>query len=266
MLEKALKRCGCMSWNFSLGPRSLVLLSLLLTACSTSEPERSMRFEQTYQPSGVHRYLLSEIPQWAHRSQTESCFKSPIRYVNFPALRDSFQFSYADAVQFQSLYNSEWRKVDSVSTLGAIPLRDEEALFFRVSDMIRAGIVPFRVPSFQRVHLVHIDSFVAKPDRIRALRVLMNSERMGEGHPVFVSVCHTLEELEAFLTSHGMEHQNIRLISADMLTAFDVEGELRPIMKLNVDLFFQQNQKLHFFSPRNSVPSEIEGNFKLETF
>jgi hypothetical protein len=225
------------------------------------------RVEFAYQPSGVVRYILPDIPSWAHSSSSGSCFKSsPMRYLDFSSLRSSFQLSYTDAIQFQLLYNREHRKLQQMAFQGSIPVRDEEILFFRVSDMIKSRIHSFVAPTFRRVHLVHIDDFIETPEKIRQLQILMNSDKMNKGHPVFVSLCRRSEEIESFLVDNNLENQNIRLISSEMFSSFGLENELRPLMRLNLDLFFHESQQLFFFSPTRSLPFEIEGNVKVEAF
>jgi hypothetical protein len=247
----------------------LAIVPLVLLGCGSSTPngrERQVHLDQVYQPTGVHRYLLADIPSWAHRSSAVGCFKSPIRYVDFSALRDSFQLSYADATQFQLLYNIEWRKLSELSALESIPLRDEETLFFRVSDTVKAGIVTFRAPTFNRVHIVQIDDAMRDPARVRSLKLLMSSNRMSQGHPVFASVCYNYEQIEAFMEAHGLSNKNIRVISAEMLSAYDQDNELTAKSRLKLDYLFKEDQKLHFFSPTGKAPFEYEGNFVLQAY
>jgi hypothetical protein len=244
-------------------------VGLFFSGCSSLESSREemSRVELSYQPSGSIRYLLPDIPQWAHASSSGSCFKSsPLRYLDFNALRSSFQLSYTDAVQFQLLYNTEFRKLQLMAFQGVIPVRDEEILFFRVSDMIKSRIVPFVAPTYQRVHFIHIDDFFDKPENIRQLLILMNSDKMNKGHPVFVSVCRRSDEIEAFLLEHNLQNQNIRILSSEMFSSFGLENELRPLMRINLDLFFNESQQLFFYSPTRSLPFEIEGNVKVEAF
>lgn len=244
-------------------------LGLSFFGCSSleSSKEEMPRIELAYQPSGVVRYILPDVPQWAHSSSSGSCFKSsPIRYLDFNSLRSSFQLSYVDAIQFQLLYNKEYRKLQQMAFQGSIPVRDEEILFFRVSDMIKSRIVPFVVPTFKRVHLIHIDEFFEKPEKARQLKILMNSDKMNKGHPIFVSLCRRSDEIEKFMVEQDLQNQNIRVMSAEMFSSFGLENELRPLMRMNLDLFFHESQELFFYSPTRSLPFEIEGNVKVEAF
>lgn len=246
----------------------LLALTLLSSACSPIRPSTNGEHPNaTYKPVGVVRYFLPNIPRWAHFSESQRCFRShPTRYLNYETLRESFNYSYAEAAQFQLLINREWQKLRALAYQQSVPIREEETLFFRVSDMVKARLYSFRPPSFERVHLVLVDDFIANPDKVRQLKILMNSERMAQGHPVFVSVCAHQNLVEDFLDQHDLNQQNIRLLTSELLSAYSPENELMPAMKVYLDLFFQPQQKLVLFAPGGVVPTELEGSYELKSF
>lgn len=85
------------------------ILWMLLYACSGVHHIRGYsegNISDYYINSGVGQYLLPPLPLWANFSVSGHCRKSHITYyVDLQKLRSSFNYSYADAVQFNYLYN-----------------------------------------------------------------------------------------------------------------------------------------------------------------
>ncbi len=252
--------------NFFRRLSPLIFLSLMSCASLTPPPALDSRNDEAYRTAGVVRYFLPDLPQWAHRSEMSACFRtSPSRTFDMDALRSSFQLSYIEGLQFQRMYNEELRLLAPKSFKETLSVKEEEALFFRTLDGIRAGIYRFAVPAFPRINLVHIDEAMEKPEALQRLRRLMESSKMNSGHPVFISFCKNGEEIEAFMEKNQFSNRNIRTISAEMLSPYG-KTELRPFTKILLSEIFSQEQKIHFFSPSNTMPFEIEGKTILEKY
>lgn len=244
------------------------LIFIFTMSCASLTPPAALdnRNDEAYRTAGVVRYFLPDLPQWAHRSEMSGCFRSaPSRTLDLDALRSSFQLSYIEALQFQRMYNEELRLLAPKSFKETLSVKEEEALFFRTLDGIRAGVYRFAVPAFPRIHLIHIDQAIEKPEALQRLRRLMESAKMNSGHPVFISFCKNGEEMDAFMTEHQFIDRNIRTISAEMLSPYG-KDKLRPYTKILLSEIFSQDQKIHFFSPHQSSPFEIEGDYILEKY
>lgn len=108
--------------------------------------------------SGVVRYFLSDIPSWANFSIEGQCFrKGSVRHLNLSELRNSFSFNYQQAIQFQYMFNRDYHKLKKEHQAKQLFFKDEEKLFYDVSDKIRSGFQAFKKPTFNRIHLIWID-------------------------------------------------------------------------------------------------------------
>ena len=200
----------------------LFFLLASLTGCSLSQKGgvfKKRRAEESFLPSEVARYVLPVLPLWANFSQTADCRRtfSP-RYLDLNKLRQSFSLSYAQGVQFQYMFNVELERLKNLS------LKDEETLFYNVSEKIQSGITLFRRPSFKRVHLIWADSLIVSstssssaPQRIKRL---LESDLMAKGHPVLLSLCLGHFELKKFLQDESLNRHGLRFIPFEMFFPF----------------------------------------------
>lgn len=214
-----------------------------------------------FQSTGVVKYFLPDLPSWANFVSSSGCRRNKsIRYIDYQNLRSSFGFKYAEVAQFQALYNEEHRKLLFEKKLDILSLKDEEALFYKVSEKIQGGVGFFNPPKFKKVSLIWIDPLLSKENLKSALNEIVRSKKVQEGHPVFVSYCLDTVEMEDLLKSYMLEDQNIRLISSEFFSVFDLENRQLPHFYLDVGPFFESSQELIFFTPL-SVPLEIGGPF-----
>lgn len=254
--------------------RSLLIL-LFLTACALPKsavvvPPKADNTIQTYekretstlfQSTGVVKYFLPDLPSWANFVSSTGCRRNrSIRYLDYQNLRSSFGFKYADVAQFQALYNDEYRKQLFEKKLDVLPLKDEEVLFYRVSEKIQGGVGFFNPPKFKKVSLIWIDPLLTKENLKSALNEMVRNKKVQEGHPVFISYCLGTVEMEELLKSYMLEDQNIRLISSEFFSVFDLENRQLPHFYLDIGPFFESGQELILFTPL-SVPLEIGGPF-----
>lgn len=217
--------------------------------------------------SGVVRYFLPDLPSWANMSSTGRCERTfSARYMNFELLRNSFSFSYEQAVQFQLLFNVEGKKMKERVGASYIPFQEEENLFYKVSDQIQASIKPFKSPKFKRVHLVWIDPALASKNEEVRLKSLVESSSFSKGHPVFVSLCLSRSDIRAKLKTMGVIIPAARLVTYEMFSPYlSLNNQLSPTKSLDFEKIFKKNQSLHFYS-RWGMPKEFIGNFIIHKY
>lgn len=251
----------------------LILLSFLivLASCSTNTREQEgferRNLEEYFQSSGVVKYFLPDLPDWANSSVTGQCMrKTPVRYFNFKNLMESFSMDYEKSVQFQYMYNIESRKLKLDVSAEYLPLKEEEKTFYMVSDKIQADIYAFIAPKFKRINLIWIDPALRSDKDLGALKKLMRSSQMDLGHPVFVSLCLSSEEMAAF-SKRNRFRDGIRFIPHTMFSPFNEEREISPNLYLNVSALFKPEQKIYLYIQKLiDRPREITGDLKLVTY
>ncbi|MEI8348161.1 MAG: hypothetical protein WCG27_11885 [Pseudomonadota bacterium] len=247
----------------------MALLNLVISCSSppsvTPKNEMSRRqTEEYFVGSGVAQYFLSDIPQWANFSTAANCYRQvPIRYLDISHLRQSFSLDYVQALQFQYMFNRDFRKMKLENKTSFIPLKEEEELFYNVLEKVRANLGGLDIPTFNRVHMVWIDPVLSDPKILQRLVLLMKQEVMNQGHPVFVSLCLNADEMAVFLQKNGLEGRNIRFAASELYVSVDKNNI--PITRMAVDfsVFFNPQQKLYFYIPKGSIlPQEFGGTFQ----
>ncbi len=268
------------STNFMFRYINIFLIVLVISSCVTSENSdlRRRNLKQYFVSSGVSKYFMPDLPDWANYSQTANCKrKKAVRYLHLAKLQKSFSLSYEQALQFQYMYNKDLAKTLSTFRVEYIRPQDEEIIFHKVSDKIQGKIVAFRKPKYKRVHIIWIDSFLTGKKNIVKLKKLMKSTPMGEGHPVFLSLCLTSLELDQWLQENKFSNFNIRKIPVEMFSIFNKIGNRLNKFSLNIDEIFKlsvQQQaldekpyELFLFQEKKAVIlKELIGTYKTIKF
>ena len=152
------------------------------------------------------------------------------------------------------------------ASLDYIPFKENEKLFYAISDRIQAKIFLFIPPKFNRVHLIWIDQAFQNKLELKKLKKLMKSPEMDKGHPVFVSLCLSKEQLEKFYEVNNFS-EGIKLISYEFFSPYSERGKLRPFQGLNFNkLFVNKKSKLYLYQPSRRIPIEFNGKFKLKVY
>ena len=237
-------------------------LILVLTSCAdlNNSSLKARNVEDYYTPTGVEKYFLTDIPSWANFDQKASCFRTTrIRYFDLEALMKSYGLNYNKALQVQASFNEEYSQFKKNDEKHAPTLKDEELLFYKVSDKVSNKLIFFNPPSFKRIHLIWLDEILTDAKSEKKLKKFLNSNAMDAGAPVLVSFCLTRNEIEA-----KFPDINAKMISAEMFSIFDSSGKQTPGFKIDLDQFFTSDRKLYFYSQKNLVPTdEIKGTFKI---
>ena len=69
-----------------------LIMFVILSSCTSGLKSRDI--EQYYTSSGIEKYFLSDIPEWANFSQSAGCFRTKgIRYFDVNALMKSYSMN-----------------------------------------------------------------------------------------------------------------------------------------------------------------------------
>ena len=236
----------------------LIFLSSCASLTNSNLQRRTV--EDYYISTGVEKYFLADLPSWANFDQAGSCFRAKtIRYFDIDALMKSYRLTYNMAIQVQAAFNEELSEFKKIDKTHSPNLKEEELLFYKVTEKISSKILFFDPPSFSRVNLIWFDEILGDPLKLGKLQKLLNSSDMESGVPVLVSFCLTKEEIEQqYPTLHS------KMITAELFSVFDGKGEKKPGFRIDLDQFFLSNQNLYFYSQKNTVPTEeIHGTYKV---
>jgi len=176
----------------------LLLIALQVSSCAlnSSSSMKSRTLENYYVSTGVEKYFLTAIPNWANFDQKAACFRSSsIRYFDLNTLMKSYSINYNKALQMQAAFNEEYNILQT--SIGSRPstLKEEELLFYKISEKFPINYF-FDTPSFKKINLIWFDEIVGDAKAEKKLRVLLNSKLMEEAVPVLVSLCLTRSEIE----------------------------------------------------------------------
>lgn len=238
----------------------LILISIVITSCSSGLKPRPM--EQYYSSTGVEKYFLSDIPDWANFSQSAGCFRTKgIRYFDLNALMKSYSMKYAEALQLQATFNEEYLSLKQKPNV-TFSLKEEEVLFFKASDKVNNKIVFFEAPAFKQVHLIWMDEALLGKKQEDKLKQFLNSSVHDNGVPVLISACLTKPQIEA-----KFPNMAIKIISAEMFSVYDLEGAQKPGLHIHLSSFFRNDQRIIFYSQESKKAVEdIKGSYKLSNY
>lgn len=244
----------------------LLLVTLFFTFGCGSSVNRGLKprtLEEYYPASGVAKYFLSDIPDWANFSQSAGCFRSRgFRYFDLNALMKSYSYSYADALQVQALFNEDFLDAKIKSAQQVISLKDEELLFFKASDKVNNKIYFFNAPTFKQIHLIWLDEALLSKEHEGKLRTFLLSSVHDNGVPILISACLSKAEIEKRFP--GL---NSKVISAELFSIYDKDGEKIPSLHLNIDLIFNSSQQVIFYSQSlQKALADLKGKYKIANY
>ncbi|MBY0413510.1 MAG: hypothetical protein K2Q18_05065 [Bdellovibrionales bacterium] len=239
---------------------ALIILSVLLSSCSTGLKPRSV--DQFYTSTGVEKYFLSDIPEWANFSQSAGCFRTKgIRYFDLNALMKSYSIKYSEAIQIQASFNEEFLVLKKQPNI-TLSLKEEEVLFFKASDKVNSKITFFDAPTFKQIHLVWVDEALKSKVQEDRLKNFLQSSVHDNGYPILISACLTKSEVEA-----KFPNSTVKIISAEMFSIYNTEGERAPNLHINLNAFFKADQRLVLFTQETKKTVEdIKGSYKLSNY
>ncbi len=237
-----------------------LIFLIVFVGCSTSDLKHTTM--GSYQHTSlIYKYFFQDIPYWANFSQAGQCKRSfRAKAFDFKKLESDTSFSYTQLVQFQYLYNIEYNRL--LKSLGddSPSIKEEENLFYDSLANIRTGIYPFNPPKFNRVHLIWIDPYLKDT---KVFLKLIESDALISGHPVFISLCLSHQEVVELIKEHNLQNKDIRILSYEAFNIFDSSLNNQNVMKFDFGLFFDKNQKLIFYNFKDFIPNEFFGDFQL---
>lgn len=238
----------------------LMVTSVLLSSCSSGLKPRTV--DQYYTSTGVEKYFLSDLPEWANYSVSAGCYRtSGIRYFNIDALMKSYSLSYSDAIQIQATFNDEYLALKKQAGV-TVGLKEEELVFFKASDRVNSKIKFFDAPTFKQIHLIWLDEALKGKKQEDKLRNFLQSSVQDYGFPVLISACLTKSEIEA-----KFPNMAIKVISAEMFSVYDATGARQPSIHTQIGEFFKPEQKLIFYSQEAKKSLDnIRGNYKVSNY
>lgn len=232
-------------------------------ACSTTTGLKPRSVEEYYVSTGIERYFLPDIPEWANFSQSGGCFRTKgLRYFDIDALMKSYSLSFFEALQVQGSFNEEYLAAKKAQSKDSLTLKEDENIFFKASEKVGSKINFTNLPDFKRIHLIWVDETIADSAREQKLKDFLNSSVHDEGVPVLVSACLTKADLEK-----RFSETNIKSISAELFSIYDSKGQKKPNLHVNVDVFFKPEQKLYFYGQSIKGPvQDITGTYKIMNY
>ncbi len=177
-----------------------------------------------------------------------------MRYLDFEKMKSSFGFTYDQLIQFQLLYNSRVWSSLAISNLDFIPFKDGERFFFEVSDNIHAGNFLFRLPKYNRIHIIWIDDLINSPAKIKTLKAKLDKGEMTKGFPVFASLCMARIDMQNIIKKNGLDRGSYELLTYEMFSPYDHNFTTGLEPSINLDAFFGKKQ-IYFYG--KSIPRVI---------
>lgn len=239
----------------------LILLNLFIVAsCSTTPGLKPRGVEDYYISTGVEKYFLSDIPDWANFSQSAGCFRlKGLRYFDVDALMKSYALTFFEALQLQGSFNEEYAIIKTNQARESLTLKEEENLFFKASEKVSSKIYYNDLPAFKQIHLIWVDEVIGNIDKENKLKTFLQSSVHNEGVPVLVSACLNREAVEKMVPD-----ASYKILSAEVFTVYDKTGVRKPSLHLDLTQFFKADQKLFFYTQNaKRTIEDIKGNFKV---
>mgnify|MGYP003642070731 CR=1 FL=1 len=241
----------------------IMLLTLLVSCTSTEEEFQNFKrrnIGEYFNGSGVVQYFLPDLPVWADTVSSLECQReNSVRFFNFEKLQSSFGLSYQQMVQFQLAFN-----ISKQAEAGANPLTlsSEERLFYSVSELIQADIVPFRIPDFKIIHLVVLDTYLAA-DTTQAAKKLISSASFEAGFPVFVSLCYSDKTVRKFVERLDFNGK-FEVLPLSVFSPFAGDTKKLASPSLDLEAFFGNDKKIKVFHPKGvSIPDLVGAKTKI---
>jgi hypothetical protein len=249
----------------------IFLFIILLNSCAIAVRPGDMGskdLDYYFQTSGAVEFFLPQLPAWANASASANCHRNTaVRYLDFRTLKSSYNFSYIQLINFQHIFNVEQNEL--IKTFGphAQGPSEEEKLFYKVSDKVQAGHYSFILPEFPLINLIWIDHILMKGPNIggRMLEAIYQNPSVANGHPVWLSLCYSNQEMLQWLVNAKLDGLNAKWITSEFFAAFNQDAVPMPSLQLDITSFFGTGKKVNFFVPDLSKkPVEVIGTFNLK--
>ena len=234
-------------------------LCFVLSSCSIgTEGYQKAQINEFYIASGVIKYFLSELPDWANVSYSGNCKRSDsVKMLDFGKVQKSFNFSYFESTQVQYIFNDKYKKLKRNNKTNYIPLKDEENLFHQSIESVNAKLYAFKKPKYKRVNVIWLDPFFSSPAKLK--KFIQRSD-ISKGYPVFTSLCYNQPSMVEFINKTIGDKNAYSYIPVDMLSPFNVKGSKLNFIGIDLENIFTKKQKIYLYLPKGENPKEFFGN------
>jgi len=240
---------------------SLSILAIFGCSSDLKKSEYKRRdIKKYYVQSDTYKYFLPTVPKDFHFSQIHRCFiKNEIKYLNLPLFINSYFSNYRKAILFQLELNN---KISSFNLADSSKLRpsDFEKIFYESNEKIEGNLSVFILPKYKRIHLVEVDQYINKPNKLKSL---FNKSSFGRGAPVVISYCHSRMRLLKFLKKNNLLKYGVQIISNEMFSIFSNELKRVPMYSLNLNQLFGSEKELFLYKTNSKKTLNLKGNYKI---
>lgn len=233
--------------------KKIILLMSLLFLCSCSSGQKVLRdvTEVRHTPQWAE-YLLPDLPTWANFDSTAQCMRDKsFHYVDLLRVQQSFSFSYKEAIELQAFYNRELT-LTAANQSGGASLDLQEQAFFQALGKVQGNVAYLLVPEFKQIHFIWIDQALKSAEAKKRLKNVMSTPKMGQGYPIFVSLCHSEEAITRWLEEEKLDELGIRIVGAEMFSPFNEQGAALFTFDLDLLQLFPKDKQLVLFVPKES--------------
>jgi len=233
-------------------------LLLVLTSCTQGQLRQET--DQTpYRTSGLEQYFLPELPKWANNSASGQCFKKhSYQYLDFTKLGQTYNLKYPDLIELQAQYNDRLESYFRSTALRFVKPVEEAAFFSNTLENVRGGVRAFKLPTMaSKVDIIWVDRYMAL-NQVNELKKMNELGRFDERVPVLFSSCLSKQDLNQWLIENNLDQVGFYTLSAEWLTPFGSDLELKPGLHLEIKKLLAPNVDVRFVSPNEILlPTEI---------
>lgn len=233
-------------------------LLLVLTSCTQGQLRQGTD-QAPYRTSGLEKYFLPELPKWANNSASGQCFKKhSFQYLDFTKLGQTYDLKYADLIELQAQYNERLESYFRSTALRFVKPVEEAAFFSNTLENVRGGVRAFKLPAMaSKVDIIWVDRYMAL-NQVNELKKMNELGRFDERVPVLFSSCLSKQDLNQWLIENNLDQVGFYTLSAEWLTPFGSDLELKPGLHLEIKKLLTPNVDVRFVSPNEILlPTEI---------
>ena len=234
--------------------------SLLLTliSCSGGEVRKEVR-DAPYRTSGLEQYFMPELPTWANSSASGQCFKKhSFQYLDFSKLANVYQLSYADLIELQAQYNERLEAYFRSTAVRFVKPVEQAAFFTNTLENVRGGVKSFKLPPVaNKVDIIWLDRYIAL-NLVPEIKKMNDLGRFDERLPILFTSCLSKQDLNQWLIENNLDQVGFYSLSAEWLSPFGSNLELKPALHLEVKKLFRPDIDVRFITPTEILlPTEI---------
>lgn len=229
----------------------LVLLALI--SCSSQAVKTNIDNTAGYRTSGLEQFFLPELPLWANYSSEGKCYKSSsFMYLNFIKIQEAYQLDYHQMVELQAQYNEKLENYFRSTSMRFLKPMEEASFFSNTLEQVRGGVRSLKLPEVKEVEVIWLEALT-----IPELKTLVKNERFNESLPILFSSCHSKQSLIQLLAGEQIEDLGAYAITAEWLSPYSSEGELKAGLRIELAKLFSKEVKIIMSPAINKTTNEL---------